>query len=80
MQMAQEQARMSDAPEALLTPRDAAQALGLSVRTVERYRADGSGPPFVKLSPGQAGRVRYRRADLESWIANRCVACTATAA
>lgn len=48
----------------LLNGREAALALRLSERTLERLRVSGGGPRFVK-----AGRaVRYRASDLEAWI------------
>ena len=49
-------------PEPWLSPRDAANYLGVTVRTIRRYRAAGI------LPPNRIGRrvVRYRRADLDS--------------
>jgi hypothetical protein len=56
----------------LLTQREAALALRLSERTLERLRVTGTGPRFVK-----AGRsIRYREGDLEVWIAGRVVGST----
>jgi excisionase family DNA binding protein len=56
----------------LLTQAEAAKALRLSERTLERLRVAGGGPAYVK-----AGRlVRYREADLETWIAARIVTST----
>jgi hypothetical protein len=55
-------------PEPLLTEDDAAKELRVSGRTLERYRARGTGPVFVKLLRGKSGRIRYRRADLEAWL------------
>jgi excisionase family DNA binding protein len=56
----------------LLTQREAASALRLSERTLERLRLQGGGPLFVK-----AGRaVRYRETDLEAWISARVVSNT----
>ncbi|MDD9997119.1 MAG: helix-turn-helix domain-containing protein [Rhodospirillaceae bacterium] len=52
---------------ALLTTRQAAARLGLSPRTLERYRVTGGGPEFVKM--GHA--VRYRIAKLSEWL-ERC--------
>lgn len=48
---------------------------GLSNRTMERKRVDGSGPPYVKL--GKA--VRYRVSDLDAWIQSRVVSSTSAA-
>lgn len=43
---------------------DAAGAfLGLSARTLERFRVDGRGPNYLKLGR----RVAYRREDLTAW-------------
>jgi predicted DNA-binding transcriptional regulator AlpA len=50
----------------LLTQREAALALRLSERTLERSRVTGFGPMFVKLGR----RVFYRRSDLDEWIAS----------
>ena len=52
--------------ERLLDQHEAAQILKISVRTLERRRATGTGPRFIRV-----GRlVRYRAGDLEEWIAN----------
>lgn len=46
------------------TTREAAEYLGLAWRTLERWRADGVGPAYLKLG----GAVRYDRADLDRFI------------
>jgi predicted DNA-binding transcriptional regulator AlpA len=51
----------------LLTQREAAMALRLSERTLERSRVTGLGPPFVKAGR----RVLYRPADIDAWIERR---------
>ncbi len=56
----------------MLNTVDAAQSLGLSPRTLEKYRCVGGGPTFRKLG----GRVVYAIADLEGWIAGS--ACRTT--
>jgi hypothetical protein len=48
----------------LLTQREAATALRLSERTLERSRVTGLGPPFVKAGR----RVLYRPDDIDAWI------------
>ena len=48
----------------LLTEREAAERLGLSVRTLQKWRLLGSGPEFLKL--GHA--VRYDPAALERYL------------
>ena len=43
--------------------------LGISSVTATKWRAKAAGPPFIKV-----GRlVRYRRADVEAWLAARTV-------
>ena len=43
--------------------------LGISSVTATKWRANASGPPFIKV-----GRlVRYRRADVEAWLVSRTV-------
>lgn len=51
---------------------DAAILLGLSPRTLEKYRCHGAGPTFRKLG----GRVVYALDDLEDWA--RRSACQST--
>jgi predicted DNA-binding transcriptional regulator AlpA len=49
-----------------LTTVEAAKYLKLSRQFLEaaRYRADGSGPAYIKLERA----VRYRRSDLDTWM------------
>ena len=50
----------------VLSPRDAGRILnGTPERTLERWRATGRGPKFVKLGR----RVAYRLVDLEAFVA-----------
>ena len=55
-----------------LNTRQAADFLGLSTRTLDRFRVSGDGPVFHRFG----GRVRYSRPDLESWAASRRRAST----
>ncbi|MCY4479319.1 MAG: helix-turn-helix domain-containing protein [Rhodospirillales bacterium] len=48
----------------LLNTDQAAQRLGLSPRTLERYRVTGEGPEYLKI--GRA--VRYTVSALERWL------------
>ena len=56
--------------EVLLDQKEAAKRLGLSVKTLERWRWASRGPRFIKLS-GRA--VRYRPEDLSEWVEARAV-------
>lgn len=58
--------RMNARP-VLYTTEQAAAWLGLSARTLEKYRMEGKGPRFCKI-----GRwVRYLESDLEDWLVER---------
>ena len=52
---------------AYLSTRQAAALLGLSSRTLERYRVTGDGPVFSKLGR----RVCYARADIDGWASGQ---------
>ena len=49
-----------------LTTRDVAAILSLNPQTVIEWRRGRNGPPWVRI--GQKA-IRYRRSDLEAWIA-----------
>jgi excisionase family DNA binding protein len=56
---------MPEEEESLLSERRLAKYLDLSLRTVQRWRAEGKGPPHVMM----AGRYpRYRKADVDAWL------------
>lgn len=54
----------------------AAAYLCLSKPTLERFRLRGDGPVFAKI--GKC--VRYRKIDLDAWVATRLVKSTSQAA
>jgi excisionase family DNA binding protein len=54
------------AGQILLTKRQAAEALGVSEGTVDRWRSE-AGLPFVKID----GKVLFRPSALEAWAAER---------
>ncbi len=66
---------VSSAQRRMLTTPEAASYLQLSVTYLNKMRVSGTGPVFVKLGRS----VRYRQADLETWIAARCFASTSAA-
>ena len=61
--------------DTLLTQREAAMALRLSERTLERMRVAGNGPRFVKCNRS----IRYQQSDLHAWIVGRVVRSTSEA-
>jgi predicted DNA-binding transcriptional regulator AlpA len=63
--------------DGLLTEKQAAAHLTLSVASLRRYRQVGGGPAYIQLS---AGRVAYDPADIRTWRAARRVTNTAQGA
>ena len=51
----------------LLTEREAANFLRLSPRSLQRFRAAGAGPAFVRAGPR---RILYARDALFKWLAS----------
>ncbi len=58
----------------LLTPQVVAARLSVAPGVLERMRANGTGPRFVRLTRKS---IRYRSADVEAFIASRVFANTA---
>jgi excisionase family DNA binding protein len=53
----------------LLNERQAAERLGVAMKTMQQWRHHGKGPKWVKV-----GRLaRYRSADLDAYITSRIV-------
>lgn len=52
----------------LLTPQVLAERLAVSVKTLERWRLQGEGPPFVRVSRKV---IRYRSSDIVRFIENQ---------
>lgn len=48
-----------------LTTKDAARLMGFSFKTLEAWRAAGSGPEYLRL---KNGRIRYKRSAIEVWL------------
>jgi predicted DNA-binding transcriptional regulator AlpA len=59
--------------EHLLTPAETAARLRLAKQTLARWRCEGDGPRFVRLS---GNRVAYRLCDVEDWLTHRIVRST----
>jgi excisionase family DNA binding protein len=51
--------------EKLLTAKEVAEFLGISLSTFRRYMAAGECPPFRKLPTGV---LRFDRTDVEHWF------------
>lgn len=63
-------------PKLYLNSQEAADILRLSIRTLERKRVEGTGPPYLKAGKGSRARVLYRLEDLEAWLKNHMFTST----
>ena len=59
----------AQAQEDLLDTPAAGSYLTVSPRTMEYWRQQGTGPRFIRVG----GLVRYRRSDLDEWLAGQSV-------
>ena len=55
----------------MLTSKQVAEKLGLSEKTVSRWRSEGVGPPYHKLGFSRLSPVRYDPDALETWMKER---------
>jgi predicted DNA-binding transcriptional regulator AlpA len=61
---------MSTEPERLMTEREFGDFFGqTSLRTLRRWRQEGTGPAYVKVGR----RVMYRPSDIQTWIEEHTV-------
>lgn len=69
------QSEQSELPvqDEYLTPAEAGRLTRLTVSTLKDKRWKGTGPAFIKLSPGRGGRIRYPRSSVERWLSERAV-------
>ncbi|GBQ96649.1 hypothetical protein GLI01_23200 [Gluconacetobacter liquefaciens] len=63
-------------PPLVVSEPEAARLVGLGIRTMQQLRADGAGPPFVKLT---SRRIGYSMTGLQDWIASRSARSTSDA-
>ena len=57
----------------ILREREAAKLLGVSHRTMQRWRLTGDGPPFVRIGPRAVG---YPLGSLLDWMRRRTLRST----
>jgi len=62
-----------DEGDALLSPQQLANHLGVSRKTLERMRMTGETPVFIKISPKI---VRYRMRDVQAFVEKCAMANT----
>lgn len=59
-----------DPADELLTPAQVSAWTKLSLKALANARCRGAGPAYVKLGQGLSAPVRYRRGDVDAWIAS----------
>lgn len=57
----------------LLSPKEVAPMLKVTTQALASWRWMGTGPDYIKTSPGRSGRIRYRRSSVEKWLNERTV-------
>lgn len=61
-------AKAFDPHAEIISPRDVRLIVGIAPVTIWRLRREGKFPPPLRLTKG---RIGWRRADLERWLAER---------
>ncbi|MFG2299424.1 helix-turn-helix transcriptional regulator [Actinacidiphila glaucinigra] len=59
--------------DTLLTPRDVQTEYGFKPATLAQWRWMGTGPDYIKISPGKGGRIKYKRSAIEAWLTAQTV-------
>lgn len=59
----------------LMKEREVAELLRVTRQTLSRWRADEAGPPFIQVE----GSIRYSRAAVDAWLAERTLGGTLSA-
>lgn len=52
----------------LLSPKQVHADYGFSTQTLANWRWCGTGPDYIKQSPGRGGRIKYKRSRIEAWL------------
>lgn len=63
----------------LLSPKQVRAAYGFSEQALASWRWMGTGPDYIKTSPGRSGRIKYKRSAIEKWLDERTVSGGAAA-
>ncbi|MEU1550279.1 helix-turn-helix domain-containing protein [Nocardia sp. NPDC005745] len=51
-----------------LTNTKAAEMIGIHPVTLARWRCEGRGPRYEKLTASRFGRIRYKDTDVHAWM------------
>ncbi|WP_328488233.1 helix-turn-helix transcriptional regulator [Streptomyces zaomyceticus] len=64
----------------LLSPKEVRRAYGFSEQSLANWRWMGTGPDYIKTSPGRSGRIKYKRSAIEEWLNRHTVRAGGAAA
>lgn len=65
-----------DSDDSLMSARQTSKLIGVSLVTLSRWRSEGRGPPFARLS---ASRVAYPVREYREWVRARTAECGVSA-
>lgn len=54
-----------------LTPKEAAEYIGLTEAALQKWRTNGVGIPYAKLGDGHSARIIYEVAELDEYVRAR---------
>lgn len=60
---------------ALITIREVGELCHVTVKTIDRWVKNGVLPAPVKLGGGPCAPIRFRKSDIENWLAAGCPGC-----
>lgn len=59
--------------KSVLTQRDLAERYGVCVATIAKWRREGTGPKYMRLSTTDRSRIRYTLEDVIEFERNRAI-------
>lgn len=60
-----------DNPEEYWSVQQVADYTGTTQSLWDRLRWGGGGPPYIKMGKARGSLVRYRRSDVDAWMASQ---------
>ena len=67
----EETATVTAALPAIMTSKDVAAVLGVHVKTIRNWAADGKFPGVFRTSPGMKGRWKFPRTAVEAFLSRQ---------
>jgi len=70
----------NQANDSLILESEVSKLITVQVKTLQAWRVSGQGPAFLKLGTGLRAPVRYRRSDVDKFLADSVVRSTSAQA